>query len=90
MLKDSREWSLKPGAYVIFETKSGLVVSTRSRVLAAEDVALVGSWTTCEKENTEHRSTNSLANVDDGNMVGGSLVHLILGMLKSPNKNKGK
>lgn len=71
------------------EMKSDLEDNTRSRVLAADWVILVGCLTTCVNEKTEQKSKNSFAREETGCIRGGSLFHVMFGMLKSPSKNKG-
>lgn len=73
----------------MFETKSEWDESTRSSVLATDAVVLVGCFTNCDKEKTEHKFKKSLANVEKGLMVCGSVAQEMFGILKSPIRSKG-
>lgn len=74
----------------MLETRLGCEVRTRSSMLAAEAVVLVGSVTSCSRENTEHISKNSLASVEGGCIVGTVLDQVMFGILKSPSKSNGQ
>lgn len=70
------------------ETKSGAVVSSRSKILDAEDVTLVGFVITCVNEKFE-QSSEKLVDSHDLSLVTEGQDQVISGKLKSPKRKMG-